>query len=64
MQDDRLLTVDEAAEIMRVHPSTIRRLVRAGELARVKVGIREYRIRHGELMRFIQENESREKPPK
>ena len=33
-----LLTVDEAAAELRVHPATIRRMIRRGELAAVKVG--------------------------
>jgi excisionase family DNA binding protein len=61
MQDEKLLTVEEAAEIMSVHSSTIRRFVKSGELAHVKIGTREYRIKRSELLRFIDQHESRGK---
>lgn len=38
-----MLTVDEAAERLRCHPATIRRMIQRGELEHVKVG-RVYRI--------------------
>jgi excisionase family DNA binding protein len=63
MQEDQLLTVKEAAKFLSVHESTVRRLVDSGELAKVMIGKREYRIRRGELIRFVQENESRGEPP-
>lgn len=34
----RYLTVDEAARILRVHPETVRRLIRHGDVAAVRVG--------------------------
>jgi len=61
MQDEQLLTVDEAAEVMKVHPKTIRGFVNSGELAVVEIGKREYRIRRSELNRFIREREERRK---
>lgn len=57
MQEEELLTVDEAAVIMKVHPRTIRGYVNSGELAVVRIGKREYRIRRGELYRFIRDRE-------
>lgn len=63
MQEDQLLTVKEAAKFLSVHESTVRRLVDSGELAKVMIGKREYRIRRGELIRFVQENESRGELP-
>jgi excisionase family DNA binding protein len=59
MQDEELLTVDEAAQIMKVHPKTVRAFVQSGELAKVPIGKREYRIRRVEVNRFIREKESR-----
>ena len=59
MQDEELLTVDDAAKIMKVHPRTIRAFINSGELAIVEIGKREYRIRRSELNRFIREREER-----
>ena len=59
MQDEELLTVDDAAKIMKVHPRTIRVFVNSGNLAIVEIGKREYRIRRSELNRFIREKEER-----
>ncbi len=59
MQDEELLTADEAAEIMKVHSRTIRGYVNSGQLAVVMIGKREYRIRRRELNRFIREREER-----
>ena len=59
MQDDELLTVDEVAAILKIHPRTVRALVQNGELKRVKIGKREYRIRRSELDRFLKEGESK-----
>ena len=59
MQDEELLTVDDAAKIMKVHPRTIRAFVNSGSLAIVEIGKREYRIRRSELNRFIREREER-----
>ncbi|HZS75927.1 MAG TPA: helix-turn-helix domain-containing protein [Ktedonobacteraceae bacterium] len=61
MQYEELLTVDEAAQIMKVHPRTIRAYVKSGELAIVEIGKREYRIRRSELNRFIRDREERRK---
>jgi excisionase family DNA binding protein len=43
-----LLTVDEAATQLRVHPETIRRMIKRGELAAVRAGS-VYRIPADEL---------------
>ena len=63
MQDEELLTVDEAAQILKVHPRTVRDFVQSGELAKGPIGKREYRIRRGEVNRFIRERESRKGQP-
>lgn len=39
----RLLTVDEAASELRVHPETVRRLIRRGDLCAFKAG-RAWRV--------------------
>jgi excisionase family DNA binding protein len=63
MPDDSLdtlpamLTVKQVADYMQVNIRTVQDWVNAGELARVMIGKREYRIRRSELMRFIEERE-------
>jgi excisionase family DNA binding protein len=55
---DRLLTVHEVAEIMRVSNMTVYRLIRAGELRAARVG-RGYRIRERDVEAYL----SRGLPP-
>lgn len=50
--DDRLLTVREVADAMRVSHMTVYRLIKAGELPAIRVG-RNFRIRESELDRFF-----------
>jgi excisionase family DNA binding protein len=65
MQDDRfdqlpeMLTVKQIAEYMQVNIRTVQDWVSTGEMARVMIGKREYRIKRVELQRFIQEREKR-----
>jgi excisionase family DNA binding protein len=47
-----LLTVEEAAGLLRVHRNTIKRLLREGKLAGTKVG-RAWRVRREVLMAFV-----------
>lgn len=49
-----LLTIDEAARLLKVHRSHIFRLMRSGELPFVKRGKRYTRILSGDLVAFIQ----------
>jgi len=49
---DRLLTVREVAEAMRVSNMTIYRLIRAGALPAVRVG-RNYRIRAADVDAYL-----------
>ena len=49
---ERLLKVPEAAEILGLSPSTIRKMFWEGRLARVKVG-RSTRIRQGDLEALV-----------
>lgn len=48
----RFLTVAEVAEMMRVSTMTVYRLIKAGELASVRVG-RSYRIREEDVDAYI-----------
>ena len=54
--EDRLLTVKEAAEILRVTEWTIYRLMKRGQLPFVKVGKRFTRIRRRDLEAFLDRN--------
>ncbi len=40
MSDKPFLTVEEAAQVLTLHPETVRRMIRRGELGAVKVARR------------------------
>ncbi len=50
--EQRLLTVREVAESMRVSNMTVYRLIRGGELIATRVG-RSYRIWEGDLVAYL-----------
>lgn len=47
--DDRLLLVPEAAEILRLHPTKVYRLIKAGELPAIALNPRRIRLRRADL---------------
>ena len=49
---DRLLTVMEVAALMRVSNMTVYRLIKAGQLAALRVG-KNYRIRERDVHRYL-----------
>ena len=51
---DKMLTVGEVAEVMRVSNMTVYRLIKSGELAAVRVG-KNYRIRESDISRYLTE---------
>ena len=51
--DLKLLTIEEVAEILRVHRATISRLLAAGALPRIEVGSRRL-VREADLRTFIE----------
>lgn len=51
--DDRLLTVREVADAMRVSQMTVYRLIKGGELAALRVG-RNFRIRESDVDRYFE----------
>jgi excisionase family DNA binding protein len=51
---DRLLTVSEVADMMRVSNMTVYRLIKSGQLAALRVG-KNYRIRESEVDRYLSE---------
>jgi excisionase family DNA binding protein len=52
--DEQLLTVAEVAHIMRVSNMTVYRLIKAGQLAAIRVG-KNYRIRRRDVERYLTE---------
>lgn len=52
MEDHAFLTIQEVADILRVHHSTIRRYLRAGELPSIKLGSKT-RISRAALEKLI-----------
>jgi excisionase family DNA binding protein len=52
-KDDRFLTVQEVAELMRVSTMTVYRLIKAGELPAARVG-RSFRLRESEVETYLQ----------
>ena len=51
-QRARFMTVAEVAEIMRVSTMTVYRLIKAGDLAAVRVG-KSYRLAEDEVDRYL-----------
>ena len=50
--DDRFLTVQEVADLMRVSTMTVYRLIKAGDLRAARVG-RSYRLRATEIDLYL-----------
>ena len=48
--DGEILTVDEAAELVKIHPNTIRNAIRDGRLQAIRLGARIVRIRKVDLL--------------
>lgn len=51
---ERLLTVGEVAQTMRVSNMTIYRLIKSGQLPAIRVG-KNYRIRESDMNRYLAE---------
>jgi excisionase family DNA binding protein len=49
-----IMTIEEVAELLKLHPLTVRRLAREGEIPAFKVG-RQWRIKTELLDRWIKE---------
>jgi len=58
MSEERLLTIEEVADRLIVHPNTVRRLIKTGQLKAVKVG-RLYRVLEKDLLEFIYSSRER-----
>ena len=53
-EPDPVMTIDEVAEYLNLHPLTVRRLARDGEIPAFKVG-RQWRVKRALLERWISE---------
>jgi excisionase family DNA binding protein len=51
---DPIMTIDEVAEYLDLHPLTVRRLARDGEIPAFKVG-RQWRVKRAILERWLAE---------
>lgn len=54
--EDRLMTVAEVAEVMRVSNMTVYRLIKDGQLSAFRVG-KNYRVRQSDVDRYLTERE-------
>jgi excisionase family DNA binding protein len=50
---DELLTINEAAAVLRVHHRTIRRFIAEGKLPGYHIGIRAVRLRRSDVERLL-----------
>jgi len=56
--DGEMLTVEEAAEILRVKPSTVRHWVREERMPAIRLGPRATRFTRPLLRQFVEQNRS------
>lgn len=49
------LTPQEIAEILKVHPASVRRWIQAGRLKAIRPGTRNYRVARADFEAFIKE---------
>jgi excisionase family DNA binding protein len=52
--DGELLTVEEAAAMLKLTPESVRRMLRLRQLPGVKLGLRQWRVPAAELQKFIE----------
>ena len=52
-QEDKLLTIEEVAEILRVSSRSVNRYIESGRLKASKLGV--WRIKQSDLDRFLEE---------
>lgn len=56
--EDELLTVEQVAERLQVHPDTVRRYIREKKLSAIQLSKTNLRVRKSELDRFLRERET------
>jgi excisionase family DNA binding protein len=54
---DELLTIDEVAAELKLHPDTVRRYIREKKLTVIRIAPNSVRIRRSEIERFLKERE-------
>ncbi len=52
-QSDKILTVDEAATFINIHPKTIRRKIRIGKIKAIPIDSKKYGIYKSELTKYL-----------
>lgn len=52
---EQILTSDQVAKILQIHPLTVLRYIKEGKLKAIKLG-RVYRIRESEIEKFLDKN--------
>jgi excisionase family DNA binding protein len=62
--EDELLTVEEAAKRVKMHPVTVRRLLRDGQLPGRKVGTRQWRVSAAALKSYMESGPTLDVPAK
>jgi len=60
MEDD-LMTIEQVAERLQLHPDTVRRYIREKKLAAIRLSSTNMRVRKSELDRFLKERETDKK---
>ena len=58
-QEDKLLTIEEVAEILRVSSRSVNRYIESGRLKASKLGV--WRIKQSDLDRFLEETSNQSK---
>ena len=56
--EDELLTIEQVAERLQVHPDTVRRYIREKKLRAIRLSNTNLRVRRSELDRFLKERET------
>ena len=52
---DQILTCDQVAKMLQLHPLTVLRYIKEGKIKGIKLG-RVYRIRESEIEKFLQKH--------
>jgi excisionase family DNA binding protein len=60
---EELLTIEQVAEELQLHPDTVRRYIRERKLVGVRISSTVMRVRRSDLNKFIQDR-STDKPEK